>query len=237
MAKILVIDDDIALSTHVRDWLVSVNQHTVEVAHSAEDGFQLLTQFAYELLILDWQLPGISGLELCGKIRAKQIPLVILFLTGQDETKHLEAGFDAGADDYLKKPFELRELSARIKALLRRSAIITPLTFASFALSLELDKRILKVGDEEVKLTKLESAFLDFLMRHPDATFGAADILKNVYPSEKNSSEEAVRAMVKGLRTKLAQVGNQAIASTLIKTTPGLGYSFTLPSSPPPQSK
>lgn len=229
MAKILVIDDDIALSTHVRDWLVSVNQHTVEVAHSAEDGYQLLTQFAYDLLILDWQLPGMSGLELCGKIRANQIPLVILFLTGQDETKHLEAGLDAGADDYLKKPFELRELSARIKALLRRSVNMTPLSFSSSALTLEPDKRILKIGSEEIKLTKLESAFLDFLMRHPDATFGASEILKNVYPSEKASSEEAVRAMVKGLRTKLAQSENQDVAANLVKTTPGLGYSFTPP--------
>ncbi len=223
-----MIDDDVNLTVHVRDWLVEVEKHSLEIAHTAEDGWQLLSQFAYEVVVLDWQLPAMSGVELCRKVRANEIPVLILFLTGQGTTENLEEGLGAGADDYLKKPFEVRELAARVKALLRRSGPVSNLAFSKLSVALEPEKRALSIGDESVRLSKLECAFLEFLMRRPDAVFSAADILKNVYPSEKNSSEEAVRVMVKGLRTKLGQMKNSQRATSLIKTIPGLGYSFSL---------
>lgn len=221
MAKILLVDDDIELAAKTRTWLEKVENYTVEHSATAEDGWHLVTQFNYDLFILDWQLPGMSGVDLCKKIRALKLFTPVLFLTGMSALDNVETGLEAGADDYLKKPFELRELSARCRALLRRTAPMVQTVVSGTETVLHVDKRLLCKGALEVKLTKLETGFIDFLMHHPDRSFSAAEILKAVYPSDKESSDEAVRAMVRALRVKL---GAHPELRELVVTVPGAGY-------------
>lgn len=221
MAKILLVDDDIELSEKTKAWLEKVENYTVEYSTNGADGWQLVSQFTYDLLIFDWQMPGMSGIELCRKVRANRISTPVLFLTGMSALDDVEWGLESGADDYLKKPFELRELSARCRALLRRTAPLSQVALPSSAVTLHADRRVLETGSSTIKLTKLETGLLDFLMRNPGKTFGAVEILKAVYPAEKESSEEAVRTLVRALRVKL---GQEPAVADIVETVPGQGY-------------
>lgn len=221
MAKVLLVDDDLELSEKTKAWLEKVDKYIVEYSTNAADGWQLISQFTYDLLIFDWQMPGMSGIELCRKVRANRISTPVLFLTGMSALDDVEYGLESGADDYLKKPFELRELSARCKALLRRTAPLSAVSLPSANIKLSVDGRLIEAGTVSIKLTKLETGLLDFLMRNPGRTFAANEILKAVYPAEKESSEEAVRTLVRALRVKLAQ---EPALANLIETVPGQGY-------------
>ena len=221
MAKILLVDDDIELSEKTKAWLEKAEKYTVEYCTSGEDGWQLISQFTYDLLIFDWQMPGMSGIELCRRVRSNRISTPVLFLTGMTALDDVEWGLESGADDYLRKPFELRELSARCKALLRRTAPLSAVAIPTNNITLHADKRELEAGSSTIKLTKLETGLLDFLMRNPGKTFGSVEILKAVYPAEKESSEEAVRTLVRALRVKLSSVPSVA---NLVETVPGQGY-------------
>ncbi|CAN5606762.1 response regulator transcription factor [soil metagenome] len=223
MAKLLVVDDDTELAENTKTWLMQSENHQVDCSYNAEDAEQMLSQFHYDLLIFDWQMPGMSGIELCKKIRAAGVHTPILFLTGRTAMEDLETGLESGGDDYLKKPFHLRELSARCRALLRRPEAIQELTAQSDNIKLEVEHRILKVFGTDIALTRLECALVEYLLRNPNRTFSAADILKGIYRADKESSEEAVRALVKGLRKKLASCGEPK-AAELLTTIPGAGY-------------
>ena len=119
MSKVLLVDDDIQLGMRVKEWLESVDKLTVEFVNSGEDALQMLGAFGFDLILLDWNLPGISGIKVCEEFR-KTGGVTPVFLTGRGEIEDKEAGFEHGGDDYLPKPFHVRELSARCKALLRR---------------------------------------------------------------------------------------------------------------------
>lgn len=221
LAKILLIDDDIELSEKTKAWLEKVDNFAVEYSTNAEDGWQLLSQFTYDLLILDWQMPGMSGIDLCRKVRANRISTPVLFLTGMSSLNDVEWGLESGADDYLKKPFALRELSARCRALLRRTAPLSEAEIPNSVAKLHVDRRIIEIGASTIKLTRLETGLIDFLIRNTGKTFSALEILKAVYPAEKESSEEAVRTLVRSLRVKLAQ---EPTLAEMIETVPGQGY-------------
>ena len=223
MAKLLMVDDDIELADNTKIWLMQSENHQVDCCYNAEDAEQILGQFHYDLLIFDWQMPGMSGVELCKKVRAAGVHTPILFLTGRSAMEDLETGLESGADDYLRKPFHLRELSARCRALLRRPEAIQELSAQSENIKLEVEMRVLKVFGTDVTLTRLECALVEYLLRNPNRTFSAAEILKAIYRADKESSEEAVRALVKGLRKKLASCGEPR-AAEILTTIPGAGY-------------
>ncbi len=124
MAKILVVDDNKLLADLVSDSL-GAEHYTTECAYNGEDARLLLKSYHYDVIVLDWGLPGVSGVELCKEYRFGGGTTPILMLTGKDTIDDKEAGLDSGADDYLTKPFHLKELSARVRALLRRSASIS----------------------------------------------------------------------------------------------------------------
>src|SRR5215471_17746568 len=119
MAKILVVEDDLELSGVIGDWLAAEN-HSVDIVHNGQEARDRLKHYNYDMAILDWQLPVITGVELCKGYRASGGTMPILMLTGLRAVENRIEGLDAGADDYLMKPFELSELSARMRALLRR---------------------------------------------------------------------------------------------------------------------
>jgi len=225
LPKVLLVEDDKNLGIEVKDWLEDIDGLTVEHVCNGEDALQILSAFGFDLIILDWELPGISGLQVCRDFRSAGGQTPILFLTGRTAIDDKEAGFGHGADDYLAKPYNVRELSLRCKALLRRSREQTVFENSDKKILLKPDDNLLVVNESNVSLTKLECALLRHLMTHPGKHFSSADLLKSVWPSQKESSEEAVRVLIRGLRRKLSAL-NEELSKNLIESVPGGGYVY-----------
>ncbi len=217
--KILLVEDDTTLANVVRDWLVAKNNEVDHLTNGAE-ALEWLTRQHYSVAILDWELPELSGVEVCRRFRSGGGTIPILMLTGRKGTDDIVDGLEAGADDYLSKPFELPELFARIRALLRRPTSITSSTIS--AGSLELDPKTGKVskGQEEIVLSRKEFAVLQYLMTNPGRIYSAEALLDRIWPTEAETSAETVRCHITRLRAKLASVGEES----LIKTVYGMGY-------------
>ncbi|HEY9787581.1 MAG TPA: response regulator transcription factor [Candidatus Obscuribacterales bacterium] len=221
MAKILIVEDDSALSVTIRDWL-TYEHHIVEIAASGADALALLGASGYDLVVLDLSIPKVQGIDVLRAYREKGGLAPVLILTGKGDLDDKEEGFDAGADDYVTKPVHLRELSARVKALLRRPREIVQekLRFGS----LELDPsayRVTKDG-KELRLAKMEFALLEFLMRHPGQVFSPSTLLERVWVSESERSPESLRTLIKKLRQKIDSPGQ----TSHIENVHGVGYRF-----------
>lgn len=221
MAKLLVVEDDPDYIDPLLFYLKKTEKHDVDLVESGEDALQLLTNGVYDLLILDWGLPGISGYEVLKKYRASGGAAPVIFLTGREDIDSKEASLDGGADDYLTKPFEIRELGARIRSLLRRPAGIIPTTITAGNLCIERESKRVFLGSQPVHLTHKEFAVLDFLLRHPNQIFGSKALLDAVWT--EGATEDAVRACVKNLRHKITADGK-----CIVKTVLGSGYTVEL---------
>lgn len=219
MAKILVVEDDHDLADRVRAWL-EAERHMAEVANDGNQAMEQLEAFVYDVIILDWDLPGIQGIDVCRRFRAKGGSTPIIMLTGHDRVSDKEVGLDSGADDYLTKPFHVKELSARIRALMRRPSAVNGPTLK--IADLELDPsahRVIKAG-VEVELLPKEFALLEFFMRHPNQMFSPEALLDRVWHSDSESTIETVYTYIKRLRAKI----DTDKKHSLIKTVYGLGY-------------
>jgi DNA-binding response OmpR family regulator len=219
VAKILLVEDDLEIIEKLKVWFSSEG-HLIEAVTNGEDALQLLQNFTFDIAILDWQLPGISGVELCRRYREAGGMCYIIMLTGKGSVENKEFGLDAGADDYLVKPFEMRELSVRVRAILRRPHGLLPTEVKVSDVILNLQNRTVTIGKESFKLMPKEAALLEFLMRHPNRTFGSKDLLNAVWPSDRDASSETVRSWMRNLRQKLGAAGKE----DFIKTISGLGY-------------
>ncbi len=219
VAKILIVEDDASLVVTVKDWL-TFEHHIVDVAETGEDALNLLKTSTYDLIILDITLPGISGVEVLVQFRAMGGPTPVLILTGRGALKDKEDGLDSGADDYLTKPFHLRELSARLRAMLRRprTSLDNTLRFKD----LEMDPSSFRVykGEEEIHLARMEFALLEFLIRHKGQVFSPEALLDRVWQSESERSPESLRTLIKKLRRKI----DAQDAQSLIENVHGVGY-------------
>ncbi len=218
MAKILLVEDDQAFAGVVTDWLTNEN-HIVETCYDGTSALELLKSFGFDLLILDWQLPGLSGVELCKAYRALNGLSPVIMLTGLGDITDKTTGFDSGADDYVTKPCDLREISARIRALLRRPAKFDGEVLKVAHLSLNSDSRVVEVAGKKVELLPKEVALLEFFMRHPDRVFNQDAILAHVWTSESDVGPETVRTWIKRLRKKI-----DVDDKSLIQTIYGVGY-------------
>ncbi|MGD9681198.1 MAG: response regulator transcription factor [Candidatus Obscuribacterales bacterium] len=220
MAKVLLVEDDEEIAFSIRDWL-SGEQHTVDMVHNGAEGLDLMNNYHYDLVVLDINLPDISGIEVCSTYRSKGGNACVLMLTGNDRIVDKEHGLDAGADDYLTKPFHPRELSARLRALMRRSQrggkAAATLEFRGIKLD-PAAKRVSRDG-VEIQLLPKEFALLEFLMRHPGEVFSQDALLERVWSSESEVSPDTVRVHIRRLRQKLGFEGD-----TLIKTLHRQGY-------------
>lgn len=223
MAKILLVEDDWQLSKKLSEWLTLEN-HLVETASSGEDALQLLTNFKFDLVLLDWNLTGITGLTVCRRYRASGGTTPIIFLTGEGDLEHKESGLDSGADDYVVKPFEMRELAARMRTVMRRPKELLSSELAIGDILLDAEDRSVASGKKRIHLMPKEAALLEYLMRHPRKCFPAKALLDAVWPSESDTNEDTVRTCVKTLRQKLIKLGKPE----LIKTVPHSGYKIDL---------
>ena len=223
MAKILFIEDDLDYAQAVKD-LLQGEHHHVEMVDNGRAALELLKVYKFDVIIIDWGVPEISGLEVCARFRSAGGTTPILILTGKTNVSEKETGLDAGADDYLTKPADPRELSARVRALARRSPGISGNLLKIRHIALDSTKHIVTKNDEVIELYPKEFSLLEYLMRHPNQVFSADDLLDRVWSSDSESSPHTVRSCINRLRLKLDQEGTESI----IRTIYSVGY--TVPS-------
>jgi DNA-binding response OmpR family regulator len=230
MAKILLVDDDVRLARALDDWLTA-DGHLLEIIHEGQSGLQKALQGGFELLILDWNVPNLAGIDICKQYRESGGTAKVIMLTGKSTINDRVSGLDAGADDYLTKPFNPEELSARIRAQLRRVSTDQKSAATAAVVSgyLRLDpqsKELFKEG-VAVKLNAKEFSLLEFLMRNPNQVFSANDILNSVWSQDSEVSPDTIRVYITRIREKIDRDKD----NSLIKTIHAVGYKFVPPNS------
>jgi DNA-binding response OmpR family regulator len=219
MGKILLVEDDTDLAMTVSEWL-GLEQHLVESVFNGIDALERLHMCDYDAIVLDWILPDVSGIDVCKSFRANQGTTPIIMLTGMSSIADREKGLDAGADDYLTKPFAMRELSARLRALLRRPFKLLPNLLKIKDVELDPGKhRVLRNG-QEIELLPKEFALLEFLMKNDDQVFSSEELLRRLWHTDSEATTEAIRTCLKRLRKKLGETEQNSI----IETVYGVGY-------------
>jgi DNA-binding response OmpR family regulator len=225
MAKVLLIEDDQSVRKTVSAQL-HLEHHIVEEVDNGKDGLSRLLAYTYDVVIVDWNLGDMTGVEICREYRAKAGNALMLMLTGKSKLLEKEEGLSAGFDDYLVKPFEVRELTARIRALLRRaSAQMTGDVLKVGNLLLDPQTYRVTQNGEDLKLLPKEFAILEFLMRHPHAVFSCEAVMSRVWTADEVSSPDIIRTHIKNLRKKLEKPDQPC----LISTVHGVGYKLVPP--------
>lgn len=220
MAKILIVEDDLDLASMVVDWL-KFEHYSVELVYSGTEGLDRLQSSEYDAIILDWELPGITGIEVCQQFRAEGGTTPMIMLTGKDLVSDKLTGLDAGADDYLTKPFNMKELSARLRAVLRRPAGLLDNVLKVGQLELEPTKYLVRKEGVELQLLPKEFSLLEFFMRHPNQVFSAEALIQRVWMSDSEATGDAIRTCLKRLRKKL---DDNDETKPIIQTVHGVGY-------------
>jgi DNA-binding response OmpR family regulator/HPt (histidine-containing phosphotransfer) domain-containing protein len=218
--RVLLIDDDDALTALLTQQLTAQN-YVVDRVADGETGWAYSSTFEYDLIILDWMLPQLNGIQLCQRLRDQGYGVPILLLTAKDKQTDKVRGLEAGADDYMVKPFDSEELLARVRVLLRRALTEAAPVLTWGDLCLDPISCEVTYHGQPVSLTAKEYALLELFLRHSQQVFGASTLLDRVWSSEEFPSEATVRSHIRGLRRKLKGVGAPA---DLIETVHGLGY-------------
>jgi DNA-binding response OmpR family regulator len=223
--RLLVIEDEEDIA-HPLVKALRRQGYAVDVAYDGELGYELAQVHDYDLLVLDIGLPGLDGLEVCRRLRASKPHLLILMLTARSTPAERVAGLDTGADDYLGKPFYLEELSARVRALLRRDMRARTAVLACGGLALDPTARTASIDGIPLDLTPKEFNILEYLMRHQGEAVSHEDLLEHVWDDAANAFTNVVRVHVGSLRRK---IGEDADQPHYIETIIGKGYRMFLP--------
>jgi DNA-binding response OmpR family regulator len=218
-AHILVIEDEVKLARFI-ELELSSEGYEVAVANDGMAGLALARESTPDLIILDWMLPGISGVEICRRLRATGNSIPIILLTAKDEVSDRVTGLDAGADDYVVKPFSIEELLARIRAHLRRTQETNEdvLQFADLSLN-RLTRQVYR-GKRTIELTAKEFDLLEYLLSHPRQVFSREQILEKVWGYDFMGDSNIIEVYIRYLRLKLEE-NNQ---NRLIHTVRSVGY-------------
>lgn len=217
--RILVIEDEQAIAHAIKKRLK--HTYVIDVAYTGKSGSHLAEVCDYDLIILDLHLPDMSGTEICRKIRANRITTPILILTGESNVDNKVKTLDAGADDYLVKPFDFSELSARIRALLRRNPVAYSSNLLIIAdMTLDPVRRLVVRGDKIIRLRRKEFDLLEYLVRNKGKVLKREMILEHVWEDEHQSYTNIVDVHIKYLRDQI----DRPFPKHLIKTVHGLGY-------------
>jgi two-component system, OmpR family, manganese sensing response regulator len=228
--KILLVDDESALTEPLHR-LLTREGYVVDVATDGRVGCNLAIEGNYDLLILDWMLPQLTGLQICQQLRAQGDLTPVLFLTAKDTLNDRVIGLDAGADDYLVKPFELRELLARVRALLRRIPTNPPTTQLKLQvddLELEPDNQLAHVRGRRIELSEKETQLLAYLMENAGQLLTHEQIQAHLWGQSTPPSSNVLAALVRLLRRKIEVKG----APESIQTVYGKGYRLGITSLP-----
>lgn len=221
--KILLVDDEIELSEPLSRILLQEG-YEVDIADNGAAGMDLALKNQYDLLILDWMLPHHSGLEICREVRSRSLTTPVLFLTAKDTVDDRVDGLDAGADDYLVKPFELRELLARVRALLRRSSLdnLNSDRLKIADLELDLENQVAYRQGKAINLSEKEIRLLQYFMQNPDRLLTHEEIYDYLWQGQEQPSSNVLAALIRLLRRKIEIESETA----LIHTIYGRGYRF-----------
>jgi DNA-binding response OmpR family regulator len=219
MAHILLVEDDPRLARPLQRDL-TLEQHTLDLARDGEEGWQFASQARYDLIILDVMLPRLDGMGLCRRLREHQMDMPVLMLTALDAVADRVRGLDAGADDYLVKPFSLCELHARLRALLRRSPGMASSQLNWRDLTLDLVAHRVTVGSAPLTLTPKEYKIMELLLRNPNMLFSPEELLTRVWGWEASPLRDTVKSHIRSLRQKLRAAGS----ADPIETLYGRGY-------------
>lgn len=219
MAKILIVEDEKDLASLIEGWL-SREHYLVEVAHDGTTALEKLKTSTYDVVVLDWMLPELSGIDVCRQYRAQGGNAGVIMLTAKESINEKEVGFTAGVDDYMTKPFELKELAMRIRAQLRRAETTTHTSFNIYDIQIDIEEHRVTKDGKEVYLMPTEFRLLEFFVRHPQRVFSSEELLSAVWESESYAGNDTVRGHITRLRKKLDAPGRESI----ITTVHGVGY-------------
>ena len=217
--RVLLADDEVALAETVRRGLER-DGSVVEVVHNGEDAVWAATEYTFDVLVIDIMMPKGNGYQVIRELRRREIWTPVLMLTAIDQDDRLATALDAGADDYLTKPFSFVVLLARLRALVRRGAPERPATLRTGDLSLDPASRMVSRGDEAIRLTPREFGLLQFMMRHAGDVVSKPAILAGVWDPGFDGDDNVVEVYVRYLRNKVdVPFGRQSL-----QTVRGMGY-------------
>jgi len=223
MAKIAVIEDDAIMRKLLRDNL-EAQGHTVLIAADGEAGLALVTQSRPEVILLDVMLPKMDGLEVCRRLRAHGTKTPIIMLTAKKQEVDIVVGLEMGADDYVTKPFSIRELLARVKAILRRRAASAEIVHCAIGpVEADFNRRVLRKGKKEIPLTHYEAEILKMLASRAGQTVRRNDMLNEIWGTNAFSTNRAIDNHIMRLRAKIEQDPDRP---RHILTVHGEGYKF-----------
>ncbi|HXH48860.1 MAG TPA: response regulator transcription factor [Terriglobia bacterium] len=220
--RILLVEDEQSAARMLAKGLRE-HAYAVDVAGDGEDALYRTSINDYDLIILDVMLPRINGFEVCRNLRAEGVSVPVLMLTARDSVGDRIAGLDIGADDYLTKPFDFKELLARVRALLRRGPELHKETLQIGDLTINTQSRRVWRAGRPIDLTAKEYAMLDFLARHADQVIGRADIAEHVWDESFDPFSNLIEVYIQRLRRKI----DDGQAKKLLRTRRGEGYMLT----------
>ncbi|OGG20086.1 DNA-binding response regulator [Candidatus Gottesmanbacteria bacterium RIFCSPHIGHO2_02_FULL_40_13] len=219
--KILVVEDEHKIANSLKKGLEQ-ESYAVDVAFDGQEGYDFAISEEYDLIILDLLLPKMDGVEICLKLRKQQVHTPVLMLTAKGQISDKVNGLDAGADDYLTKPFAFKELLARLRALIRRPKNNTGTTLKIEDLTLNTSNYEVRRGSKLVKLSSKEYALLEYLMRHPEQVLTKKQIIDHIWNYDADVLPNTVEVFIGYLRNKMEKPFPDK--STLIQTVRGFGY-------------
>ncbi len=216
---ILIVEDDRELAMLTSAFLRNEG-YDVDVVHSGEMVAEIISKKEYDILVLDWMLPGKEGVDIIKEYRETGGVKGIIMVTGNRKVDEIERGIDSGADDYLTKPFSMKELSARVRALQRR-----PLTYLGDVIQIDditMDAKthVVKQDGEEIHLFPREFALLKFLMSNPGTVFSPENLLNYVWEAESDATPDSIRTNIRRIRQKISKPGQPCI----LVNVHGVGY-------------
>ncbi|MCW8906455.1 MAG: response regulator transcription factor [Sedimenticola sp.] len=220
--RTLVVEDDVDLRERLKRRL-GREGYSVDMAADGEEGLYYGREYPFDLAIIDLGLPGISGIELIKRLRAEGIRLPILILTARDNWQDKVEGLEAGADDYLVKPFNMQELLARLNALLRRSAGHASPVISWGPIEIDTARQSATLAGEEVSLTAYEYRVLEYLMLHAGKVISKSELTEHIYEQDFDRDSNVLEVFIRRLRRKFDPDG----ALQPIETLRGRGYRFS----------
>ncbi len=223
MGKILLIEDDEKYANIVFDYLAA-ERHQVDITPTIEDAIAYLNVYQYEVLIVDWHLPDADGPSLIRDLRKRGFATPIIMLTGRETLADKEYGFGAGADDYLVKTAEPKELVLRVAALLRRPALFVAKTIKIRNVEIDTTNHTVHKKGVQIHLQPQEFSVVEFLIRYPNRVFSADELLDRLWPSDTEATTHTVRSHINKIRMKL----DDENSSSLIMTKYKAGYQINM---------
>ena len=217
--RILIAEDEVGIAKALK-LVLEKNRFAVDMVHNGLDALEYMLSVSYDAVVLDIMMPGLDGLEVLKRAREKGVGTPVLFLTAKAEVEDRIAGLDAGADDYLPKPFEPDELIARVRAMLRRGGAYTPAVLTFGDVSLDTGSGLLSCAGQSIRLSRREFQVMELFLRHVRVVLSADRIMERVWGWDSDAEINVVWVHMSNLRKKLRSIGSDVT----VHASRGLGY-------------